>query len=160
MIKNIGDKATKYLLRTNPPFNIDQKEGFLELGGSTLFTISFLPTKIKNFNEILNVDLENGQTKQINLYGESHNENVYLSKSYIKMENTYMSLSSSKNIRIVNNTNYPSDFEWKTMFSDKEEKEKKEKLINQVNDQELQEILNINPQTLNYDEESFDSDDS
>jgi len=160
MIKNIGDKATKYLLRTNPPFNIDQKEGFLELGGSTLFTISFLPTKIKNFNEILNVDLENGQTKQINLYGESHNENVYLSKSYIKMENTYMSLSSSKNIRIVNNTNYPSDLEWKTMFSDKEEKEKKEKLINQVNDQELQEILNINPQTLNYDEESFDSDDS
>jgi len=46
------------------------------------------------------------------------------------------------------------------MFSEKEEKEKKEKLINQVNDQELQEILNINPQTLNYDEESFDSDDS
>lgn len=81
MIKNIGDKATKFLLRTSPPFNIDNKEGFLELGGSTLFTVSFLPTKIKNFTETLYVELENGQTKQIQLYGESHNENVYLSKS-------------------------------------------------------------------------------
>jgi len=41
------------------------------------------------------------------------------------MDNTYMSLSSSKNIRIFNNTSVPADFEWKTYFSEKEETEKK-----------------------------------
>jgi len=88
MLKNVGDKATKFLLRTNPPFNVDIKEGFLEVGGSKLITVSYLPTKIKIFNETLQVELESGQVKKVSLLGESHNENVYLSKSYVKMDNT------------------------------------------------------------------------
>jgi len=76
MLKNVGDKATKFLLRTNPPFNVDLKEGFLEVGGSKLVTVSYLPTKIKNFSESLLVELESGQVKSISLFGESHNENV------------------------------------------------------------------------------------
>lgn len=59
------------------------------------------------------------------LEGEAHNENVHISKSYIKMDDTYMNLTTSKNIKIVNHTPYPAEFEWKTFFSEKEENDKK-----------------------------------
>jgi len=76
------------------------------------------------------------------------------------MDNTYMSLSSSKNIRIFNNTNFPADFEWKTYFSEKDEAEKKKYLLQQLDDEELQEILKIDPNDVDLDMESLDSDDS
>lgn len=53
MLKNRGDKATKYLMRTNPPFNIDSKEGFLDIGGTRLVNVCYLPTKIKHYSEPL-----------------------------------------------------------------------------------------------------------
>lgn len=71
-----------------------------------------------------------------------------------------MSLSSSKNIRIVNNTDYPADFEWKSYSTDKEEKDKKNKLLSDLEEEEMQELLNIDPEVLSTDNESLDSDDS
>ena len=38
------------------------------------------------------------------LEGEAHNENVHISKSYIKMDDTYMIITTSKNIKIENLT--------------------------------------------------------
>jgi len=71
-----------------------------------------------------------------------------------------MSLSSSKNIRIFNNTNVLADFEWKTYFSEKEETEKKKYLLQQLDDEELQEVLKIDPNEVDLEMESLDSDDS
>ena len=42
-------------MRTNPPFNIDSKEGFLDIGGTRLVDVCYLPTKIKHYSEILYV---------------------------------------------------------------------------------------------------------
>jgi len=71
-----------------------------------------------------------------------------------------MSLSSSKNIRIFNNTSVLADFEWKTYFSEKEETEKKKYLLQQLDDEELQEVLKIDPNEVDLEMESLDSDDS
>ena len=38
------------------------------------------------------------------LEGEVQNENVHISKSYIKMDDTYINLTNSKNIKKVNHT--------------------------------------------------------
>ena len=79
-------------------------EGFLDIGGTRLVNVCYLPTKIKHYSEPIYVYLENGSTKTITLEGEAHNENVHISKSYIKMDDTYMILTTSKNIKIVNHT--------------------------------------------------------
>jgi len=42
-------------MRTNPPFNIDSKEGFLDIGGTRLVNVCYLPTKIKHYSEPLYV---------------------------------------------------------------------------------------------------------
>ena len=35
-------------MRTNPPFTIDSKEGFLDIEGTRLVSVCYLPTKIKH----------------------------------------------------------------------------------------------------------------
>lgn len=71
-----------------------------------------------------------------------------------------MNLTTSKNIKIVNHTPYPAEFEWKTFFSEKEETDKKSYLLQQLDDEELQEVLKLDPSDIQMDLESLDSDDS
>jgi hydrocephalus-inducing protein len=64
----------------------------------------------------------------IPIRGESHNDNVYLSKSHIHMDPTSITLYSHQYYTIVNKSQVPIEFSWRAFATEKEENEKKTRL--------------------------------
>jgi hydrocephalus-inducing protein len=59
------------------------------------------------------------------LLGQGQLSNVYLSKSVISMEESYIGLQSQQTLHIVNKSNVKVSFEWRAFSSEKDEKPKK-----------------------------------
>lgn len=98
---------------------------------------------------------------QIPIIGESHNDNVYLSKTHIHTDPTSITLFSHHYYQIVNRSTVPIEFSWRALCTATEEREKKMRLNMQLTQEEADERSIIESQP-NEDsaEESLDSDDS
>jgi len=93
IIRNLGEKATKWFLTLPQGFDSTKKEGVLDFGKNEQIIIKFFPTQAKNYKDeaILNYD---NLESFISVMGKAHNGNVYLSKSHIQMDDAYIGLQS------------------------------------------------------------------
>ena len=64
----------------------------------------------------------------VQIVGQGHNDNVYLSKTHLHMEPTSISLSSNQYYKIVNKSSVPVEFSWRAFATEREEFEKKTRL--------------------------------
>ena len=65
----------------------------------------------------------------VDIMGEARNNpNVYLSKSFIHINDTYITLNSQESLKIINKTKVPVEFEWRAFANEREENEKKLRL--------------------------------
>ncbi len=53
---------------------------------------------------------------------------VYLSKTYIYMDESYIGLQTQQTLQIINKSDVKVDFQWRAFKTEKEEIEKKNKL--------------------------------
>jgi hypothetical protein len=93
MIRNIGEKTTKWQIRTPQGFKIDKTEGILEVGKSDQLTFAFVPQHARKVHEELVLMYDNMEAN-IPVVGEAHNDNVYLSKTHIHADATSITLFS------------------------------------------------------------------
>ena len=93
--------------------------------------------------------------------GESHNDNVYLSKTHIHMEPTSITLYSHQYYQIVNKSTVPVEFSWRAFATEREENEKKLRLNMQLSQEEAEERMILEESNLEESmADSLDSDDS
>ena len=71
----------------------------------------------------MNIYYESGEKVSVRLSGISEDVSISLEKDSITLDDTYLSLASSKTVRLYNNSNIVTRFQWK-MFSSEEEDEK------------------------------------
>jgi hydrocephalus-inducing protein len=163
MIRNVGEKTTKWQIRTPPGFKIDKKEGILEVGRSDQLTFVFLPQLAKKVTEELILTYDNMEAV-IPVTGEAHNDNVYLSKTHIHAEPTSITLFSHQYYQILNKSQVPIEFSWRAFATEVEENEKKLRLTAQLASEEHDEHREIEAGNLDdeddNDDGSLDSDDS
>ena len=98
----------------------------------------------------------------VDIMGEARNNpNVYLSKSFIHINDTYITLNSQESLKIINKTKVPVEFEWRAFANEREENEKKLRLNQQLAQEEAEERMRIEENLGDDSEtESLDSDDS
>lgn len=161
IIRNVGEKPTKWVLKIPPPFSAEKTEGFLEVGQVDQVILRFHPQESRNYDEeiILSYDTLEAYVK---LMAEAQNDpNVYLSKTFIDLKKAYITLSSQDTFKIINKSEVPNEFEWRAFANEQEEQEKKNKLLLQLSQEEAEERMIIE-ENLEIEEEveSLDSDDS
>jgi hydrocephalus-inducing protein len=135
IIRNLGDKTTKWELVLPNGFLADKKEGVLEFNRSEQIILQFYPVEKKLYEAeaILRYD---GMEAFIPITGNAINGNVYLSKKQVKLGESYIGLENQRTIEIVNKSNVKIDFEWRTFETETEELEKKEMIKKQLDDEE------------------------
>ena len=135
IIRNLGDKTTKWELVLPPGFLADKKEGVLEYNRSEQIILKFYPVEKKLYEAeaILKYD---GMEAYIPITGNAINGNVYLSKKLVKLGESYIGLENQRTIEIVNKSNVKIDFEWRTFETETEELEKKDMIKKQLDDEE------------------------
>lgn len=124
MIRNIGEKTTKWQVRVPKSFKIDKSEGILEVGQTQQVIFHFVPQEARTYKEEVTLLYEDMEAT-IPVVGEAHNDNVYLSKSHIHTDPTSITLFSHQYYQIVNKSSVPVEFSWRAFATEIEEKEKK-----------------------------------
>jgi len=161
IIRNVGEKATKWVVSVPAPFSMDKSEGFLEVGQVDQLTFFFKPIESRVFQEEVRITYDNLEAFAP-IIGEAHNDsNVYLNKIFINFPDTYITLSTQESLKIINKSQIPIDFEWRAFANEREEFEQKARLHEQLQQEEAEERLLIEEQiAMDEDVESLDSDDS
>ena len=71
LVRNVGEKATKFALSATAPFNVEPRNGFVSQGSSVQVTIMFTPEVAMPYNGELLLEYENGQTSAVALVDAS-----------------------------------------------------------------------------------------
>lgn len=140
VIRNVGEKTTRWYLQLPQPFNANKTEGFLEKGCSEQIIISFFPRESREY--LLEAEFTYDNLKSYVLCrGKAEDGEVTLSKTAIAMDDAYIGLQSQQTLQIRNRTNVKVDFEWRAFATEKEENEKKHKLLSQLRQEEAEEKM-------------------
>ncbi len=92
IIRNLGEKTSKWQLTLPLGFDADKKEGVLEYGKNEQIVIKFYPTEAKVY-KAEGVLMYDGLEAYIPMTGRAKNDGtVYLSKTYIQMDESYIGL--------------------------------------------------------------------
>jgi hydrocephalus-inducing protein len=160
MIRNVGEKTTKWRIKVPAGFELSKDEGILEVGQSEQLVFKFIPQESRAYRDEVILCYDQLEAV-VAIRGEAHNDNVYLSKSHIHMDPTSITLYSHQYYTIVNKSQVPIEFSWRAFATDKEENEKKSRLNMQLSQEEAEERAVLEGQEHNDSgDESLDSDDS
>ena len=163
MIRNIGEKTTKWQINVPSGFKVDKQEGILDVGQTQQVVFHFVPQEARKYQEELLLVYDN-LSAEIPVIGEAHNDNVYLSKSHIHTDPTSITLYSHQHYQIVNKSAVPIEFSWRAFATEVEEQAKKTRLnlqLSQEEQEEKEEIeLAIDQGEDEGEDQSLDSDDS
>jgi hydrocephalus-inducing protein len=113
IIRNLGDKTTKWELILEPGFSADKKEGVLESNRSEQIILKFYPTEKRMYESEAVLKYDNMEAF-IPITGNAQNGKVYLSKKLVKLGESYLRLKNQRTIEIVNKSDVKIDFEWRT----------------------------------------------
>ncbi len=161
IISNIGEKATKWhIALSSTCFIASKTEGILEIGQSEQLVFEFCPQEARGYLEMLTLSYD-GLDAEVAIRGESYEAEVYLSQQVLTMKPTYVSLTYYDYVELINNSNVPVEFSWRSAKSEKEEKDKKDQLIQKLQaDESANKVILEEAQFEESEEESLDSDDS
>ncbi|CAK8990089.1 unnamed protein product [Durusdinium trenchii] len=143
MVRNVGEKPTKFLLKVPPPFSTSIQDGYLEVGEIMQVDVVFRPDKAEPYEREMVVIYGDGIEAYVSLRGRAENVNVTFSASQLQLEDTFIALSTQKTIVIHNNSEIPVDFSWRAFPSIQEEISQKLKLQVQLKQEEQDEASAI-----------------
>ena len=103
IVQNLGSLGTSFKLTTDSTeFKVFPNTAYIEAGGNTTIDVEFSPSKNIKFSTDMKVEYSGGPTMYVALEGDAENVNVGLSETAIVLDPTYISLSTSKAIKIFN----------------------------------------------------------
>jgi len=140
VIRNVGEKTTRWFLQLPPPFDANKKEGFLEKGHNEQIIVNFIPSESKEYN-LEGVFSYDNLKAYVTCRGRAEDDEVLLSKRVIQMDDAYIGLQTQQALQIVNKSNVRVDFTWRAFSTEKEETEKKNKLKYQLDQEEAEERM-------------------
>ncbi|KAJ3206444.1 hypothetical protein HDU82_004517 [Entophlyctis luteolus] len=135
-VRNIGNIAAKFVIDVDPPFEAVPNCGFLDVNKNLQIDVNFKPECGGKFNQELLIKYDTGEIISVRLSAIAEDADIQLEKNCVKLDSTYITLSSMKSIRIFNNSdkivifssNKGTKFRWKmfgTIAEDRQHKLKK-----------------------------------
>ncbi len=140
VIRNVGEKTTRWFLQLPAPFDASKKEGFLEKGHNEQIIVKFLPSESREYN-LEGVFSYDNLKAYVTCRGKAEDDEVLLSKRSIQMDDAYIGLQTQQTLQIVNKSNVKVDFQWRAFSTEREETDKKNKLKYQLDQEEAEERM-------------------
>ena len=149
VIRNVGEKTTRWFLQLPPPFDANKKEGVLEKGLNEQIIVSFTPNESKEYN-LEGIFSYDNLKAYVGFKGRSEDDDrVRLSKERIQMDDAYIGLKTQQTIQIVNRSSVKVDFQWRAFATEREEIDKKNKLKHQLDQEEAEERMLLKEMVTN-----------
>ena len=145
LLKNTGNATAKFTLRSldEATFVCSKEEQVIEPEASITVEVLFTPRAARNYQSDIRVDFSKGPPCYIAVAGNGHNVNVSISCSQITMDPTYISLHSQRTLKIVNRSDIPIEFSWKSFEGVAEEESERSRMILELDRMEAQEMEDL-----------------
>uniref|UniRef100_A0A669E0K3 HYDIN/VesB/CFA65-like Ig-like domain-containing protein n=1 Tax=Oreochromis niloticus TaxID=8128 RepID=A0A669E0K3_ORENI len=121
LVCNAGNSKAKFRLHTERPFSVTPEFGTLDVGESMQVTVVFHPMNTGNHRQDLLLHYHTGEDVYISLHGSCEELNIHLEPDSIWMENTYVSLISTRTVSLTNHSDIPLQYCWTLWPSQQEE---------------------------------------
>lgn len=73
LIRNVGDRPSKFLLKTSPPFGVSVHDGYLDVGAAMQVDILFKPDRVERYERDLVLRYGDGVEAYVQLKGAAQN---------------------------------------------------------------------------------------
>lgn len=116
--RNQGRAAAKVTCTTDgSPFQVYPTQAIIPVRESLAMHCSFCPQESREYNGRIFVNFDNGDQKIIPCIGRAECAEIYLSSQIVSIEPAYISLSNQVIVKIVNRSDVPVRYEWKSYQS-------------------------------------------
>ena len=158
-VRNAGTAPARFSLSTRGPFKARCKDAFVPIGGSVTVVLEFCPPESRDYSGSLIVTYNDdsdadekvgvdstggggggggggmaalGRTVHIDLTGSGQDVEVGMAVSSVSMDDTYISLSSFKVVKLFNRSGIPVKYSWKAFASVEEEDDERSRLLSEL----------------------------
>ncbi|KAM6324924.1 hydrocephalus-inducing protein homolog [Podargus strigoides] len=121
LVRNTGNREARYSVSTRSPFSVDPSTGTLGIGDAMQVTVEFHPLQTGDHCGSLRVHYDTGEDIHTSLYGEAEDVNIWLDRSSLSVEKTYLTLSNHSSVVIHNQSDIIAHFQWKAFATEEEE---------------------------------------
>eukprot|EP00937_MAST-01D_sp_MAST-1D-sp2_P000047 g47.t1 len=142
VVRNVGTRASKFLLKATPPFSIEPSDIYAAVNSSAQVEVVFLPEESGEYEGEVHIEDEAGKQSFMRVTGLAENVNVYLGAPSVEPDPAYISLSSRKSVKIFNRSEFPAKFSIKAFATKQEEWEERARLCEELSRMEQLEMAN------------------
>jgi hydrocephalus-inducing protein len=103
-VRNVGSKAARFSLSAQQPFAVSPAAGELAPGETLQVAVLFMPPGLGRFEGELEIQYDSGRSVYAQLVGSGHELDVGLSQGVVSLLSTFVTKSSQKTFKIVNNS--------------------------------------------------------
>ena len=102
LVRNIGKRKANFSLSTSEPFSIEPRHAQLDVGQSMQVQVHFCSSRVGSSSGKLKILYSTGEQVVSELSGSAEDANVRLEKNSLRMDNTFLSRSCQRIVRIFN----------------------------------------------------------
>ncbi|RKO94829.1 hypothetical protein BDK51DRAFT_29881 [Blyttiomyces helicus] len=153
-VRNVGNRPAKFVARVDPPFDVccspeAPRCGYLDVNESIQIEVIFNPERVGSFSREMCITYDDtGEEVFILLQGIAEDASIRLEKSTLRLDSTYITLSSIKSLKIFNRSSILAAFKWKELGTDGEEsKFRQRKKMQLIQEEEKERLLFRHPLT-------------
>ena len=132
VVRNVGDRASRFLLKAGAPFHVTPESGFLDVGQTMQVTLSFQPQEARQYAGELLVQYEDGSAAAVDLHGVAENMNVHLNAGLVELTPAYITLSTQARVTVHNDSDIPVKFAWKAYALQHQEEAERMRLLGEL----------------------------
>ena len=143
VVRNVGDRGSRFLLKAGAPFSVTPESGFLAVGDTMQVTVSFAPQEARQYAGELVVQYEDGSAVSVELHGVSENMNVHLNAGLVELTPAYISLSTQTRVTVHNDSDIPVKFSWKAYALEHQEEAERLRLLGELDRMEEMERKSV-----------------
>lgn len=103
-VRNAGSKAAHFSLSVPPPFTVLPTAGHLSPGETLQCTVGFEPPSTGRYDGELEIRYDSGRCAYSQVCGQGHELEVGLSQGVVNMLSTFVTKTSQKTFKLVNNS--------------------------------------------------------
>eukprot|EP00929_Paragymnodinium_shiwhaense_P007666 TRINITY_DN111574_c0_g1_i1.p1 TRINITY_DN111574_c0_g1~~TRINITY_DN111574_c0_g1_i1.p1 ORF type:complete len:5027 (+),score=1455.52 TRINITY_DN111574_c0_g1_i1:94-15081(+) len=140
LVRNLGDRPTKFALQTSPPFTVVVPVDTLKENASCQVQVRFTPERAEVYEMDLNLKY-GGMEATTLVCGSASNADVSMSHALLVIDDTYVGLETQAVVTIRNDSDVPVDFSWRLFPSVIQEKQYRAELHARLKLEERDETL-------------------
>jgi len=100
LVRNIGTRASTFTVSSEQPFSITPSTCHLDIHEAAQFTVSFTPLRRGDYESVLLVHYDTGETAPVKVIGSGIDVNVQVERPSLRMPPTYINSVVQKKIKV------------------------------------------------------------